>query len=92
MRRLLSGLAALALAAAFVVPPAVLAQETKTPETRAKASSAKSTPKVGKDQKLCRYRFPDGEQRSWVCQKEQPCCAWDAIKYVKCGSTITNCL
>lgn len=90
MRRLLSGLAALALTAAFVVPPAVLAQDAKAPP--AKSSKAQSTPKIAKDQKLCRYRFPDGERRTWVCQKEQPCCAWDAIKYVKCGSTITNCL
>jgi invasion protein IalB len=90
MKRLLSGLAALAITAALVASPAVLAQDTKAPP--AKSAKAKSTPKVGKDQKLCRYRFPDGEQRSWVCQKEQPCCAWDAIKYVKCGSTITNCL
>ncbi len=89
MIRLLAGVAGLVLAASLIVPPGVIAQEAKAP---AKASKAASTPKAGKDQKVCRYRFPDGEQRSWVCQKEQPCCAWDAIKYVKCGSTITNCL
>ena len=47
--------------------------------------------KVGKDEKLCNYRFPSGERRRWVCKKVEPCCAWDAINYVKCGSTITGC-
>jgi hypothetical protein len=57
-----------------------------------KSKSAAELPKVGKDEKLCQYRFPSGEKRSWVCKKEQPCCAWDLISYVKCGSTITGCL
>ena len=55
--------------------------------------TAKSTaPKAGKDEKVCNYRFPSGERRQWVCKKVEPCCAWDAINYVKCGSTITGCL
>ena len=60
----------------------------------AKAPAPKAGPvlKAAKDEKVCSYRFPDGEKRSWVCKKVEPCCAWDAIKYVKCGSTITNCL
>lgn len=54
---------------------------------------AKSTTlKAGKDEKVCNYRFPSGERRQWVCKKVEPCCAWDAISYVKCGSTITGCL
>lgn len=48
--------------------------------------------KAGKGEKVCRYTFPTGEKRAWVCKKEEPCCAWDLIKYVKCGSTITKCL
>lgn len=48
--------------------------------------------KAGKGEKVCRYKFPTGEKRAWVCKKEEPCCAWDAISYVKCGSTITGCL
>jgi len=80
-------LASLVLATAILVPP-VAAQNTSAP----KAKSAASAPKVGKDQKVCRHRFPDGKQTTWVCQKEQPCCAWDEIRYVKCGSTITRCL
>lgn len=55
-------------------------------------TAEKSSPKAGKGQKVCRYKFPGGERRTWVCKKEEPCCAWDAIKYVKCGSTITGCL
>lgn len=48
--------------------------------------------KAGPGEKVCRYKFPDGEKRAWVCKKAEPCCAWDAISYVKCGSTITGCL
>jgi hypothetical protein len=57
------------------------------------SKGAKSAPlKAGKDEKVCNYRFPSGERRQWVCKKVEPCCAWDAINYVKCGSTITGCL
>mgnify|MGYP001194563853 FL=1 len=55
-----------------------------------KAVAAKSQAAPG--MKTCNYKFPDGERRTWACRKEEPCCAWDAIKYVKCGSTVTNCL
>lgn len=51
-----------------------------------------AAPKAGPGEKVCRYKFPTGEKRAWVCKKEEPCCAWDAITYVKCGSTITGCL
>ena len=53
---------------------------------------AAAKPKAEPGMKTCNYKFPDGERRTWSCRKEEPCCAWDAIKYVKCGSTITNCL
>ena len=78
-------LASLALAASLLVPPVAVAQ-TAAPKAKA------STPKVGKDQKVCRHKFPDGKLTTWVCDKQQPCCAWDEIRYVKCGSTITKCL
>lgn len=81
-------LASLALAAALIGGPAAIAQDAKAPAAK-KAAPAQ---KVGKDQKVCRHRFPDGKSTTWVCQKEQPCCAWDEIRYVKCGSTITRCL
>jgi len=74
---LAAGATALALA-----PTAPLAQQAKKP----------AAVKAGKDEKVCRYRFPSGESRTWVCKKEEPCCAWDAFNYVKCGSTITGCL
>jgi hypothetical protein len=74
---------AFALAA---TPSLLIAQDTKSKTVKVAA------PKVGKGEKLCSYRFPSGEKRSWVCKKEEPCCAWDAISYVKCGSTITGCL
>jgi hypothetical protein len=64
-------------------PAGAWAQSSTKPEAAVKA---------GKGEKVCRYKFPTGEKRAWVCKKEEPCCAWDAIKYVKCGSTITGCL
>jgi hypothetical protein len=79
MLALLFGLGAFALTA-----PPVIAQDA--------AVKKSAEPKAGPGQKVCRYRFPTGERRTWVCKKEEPCCAWDAIKYVKCGSTITGCL
>jgi hypothetical protein len=66
--------------------PPVAAQETKVPARKALPV------KIGKDEKVCQYKFPSGEVRTWTCKKEEPCCAWDAISYVKCGSTITGCL
>ena len=82
-------IAAIALACAVFLPVAVLAQDAgKAPAAKATAPA----PKVGKSQKVCRHKFPDGKPVTWVCEKEQPCCAWDEIRYVKCGSTITRCL
>ena len=87
MTRLLATLAlAASLAVALIAPPLALAQDAKP------TAKAASTPKAGKNQKVCRHKFPDGKLTTWVCDKEQPCCAWDEIRYVKCGSTITKCL
>lgn len=72
----------------LLTPMLASAQDTKAPATKA----ASALPKVGKDQKVCKYKFPGGETRVWTCKKEEPCCAWDAISYVKCGSTVTGCL
>lgn len=83
---LLSFAAGLALA-----PVAPSAQEAKSKAPAQKAAAAPAV-KAGKGEKVCRYRFQSGESRTWVCKKEEPCCAWDAISYVKCGSTITGCL
>ncbi len=81
--------AALTLGASLLAMPVAIAQDAKAPAAKA---AAPATPKAGKDQKVCRHRFPDGKSTTWVCQKDQPCCAWDEIRYVKCGSTITRCL
>ena len=83
-------LAVLALAlSTALAPSALMAQATsKAPAQKAAAQKLK----VGKDEKVCSYRFSSGELRKWVCKKELPCCAWDAISYVKCGSTFTGCL
>ena len=78
---------ALALgAASFTLAPVdVLAQQT--------APKKAQSVKVGKDEKVCRVKLKySGEVRTWVCKKQDPCCVWHEINYVKCGNTITGCL
>jgi len=49
--------------------------------------------KPGKGEKVCKVKMQySGETKTWVCKKEEPCCVWHEINYVKCGSTITGCL
>jgi hypothetical protein len=84
--RLIASMFAVALLA--FAPGALQAQDSKASPTKAAVAAIKA----GKGEKVCTYKFPGGEKRSWVCKKEEPCCAWDAISYVKCGSTITGCL
>ncbi len=60
--------------------------------TMAQSKSKDPVVKAGKGEKVCRHTHPTGQKRVWVCKKEEPCCAWDLINYVKCGSTITKCL
>lgn len=49
--------------------------------------------KAGKGQRVCRVKLKySGEIRTWVCKKEEPCCVWHEINYVKCGSTTFGCL
>ena len=79
----LSALLAIAIGAAALAfaPTATFAQQ--------KATSVKAA----KGEKVCRVKMkPSGETKSWVCKKEEPCCVWHEINYVKCGSTITGCL
>ena len=84
-------LTALALTAALALAPtAVTAQSAQSKAPPAQKASA--AVKAGKGEKVCRYRFSSGELKTWVCKKEEPCCAWDLFSYVKCGSTITGCL
>jgi hypothetical protein len=81
-----AGLAvALGVATLALAPPQPMAQQ--TPAKKAQ------TVKAGKDEKVCRVKLQyTGETRTWVCRKEEPCCVWHEINYVKCGSTITGCL
>ena len=88
MSRLFAVSLAALLCASLCSTGPLMAQDAAKPAAKAAAPAAK----VGAGKKVCNYKFPDGEKRSWVCDKEQPCCAWDLIKYVKCGSTVTNCL
>jgi hypothetical protein len=77
---LVVGLGAIALA-----PPAARSQNASA--TKAAAVRA------GKGEKVCRVKLKySGEVKTWVCRKEEPCCVWHEINYVKCGSTITGCL
>jgi hypothetical protein len=88
MRRPFTAIASLALSLAFTLP--AIAQQV-TPN-KAAAAAAPSTPKAGAGEKVCRHKFPDGTPKAWVCKAAEPCCAWDEIKYVKCGSTVFKCL
>ncbi len=68
-------------AGALVLTPA-------TPEAQ-----PSKTVKAGKGEKVCRVKLQySGQVRTWVCQKDQPCCVWHEINYVKCGSTTFGCL
>lgn len=80
----------LVVSVAIAAAPVILPSGLSAQEKQVKKASPKL--KVGKNEKVCNYRFPDGERRSWVCDKAVPCCAWDAIKYVKCGTTFSGCL
>jgi hypothetical protein len=59
----------------------------------AQSSSKKTTVKAGKGEKVCRVKLKySGETRTWICKREQPCCVWHEINYVKCGTTWSGCL
>jgi hypothetical protein len=80
------GLGALTLGAAglSLFPAASFAQQ---------APAKAATVKAGKGEKVCRVKLKySGEVRTWVCQKDQPCCVWHEINYVKCGTPWTGCL
>jgi hypothetical protein len=60
---------------------------------QAPAAKTSAAVKAGKGEKVCRVKLQyTGQIKTWVCKKEEPCCVWHEINYVKCGSTITGCL
>ncbi len=62
-------------------------------EARSKSGWPKPTRSVKPGEKMCRYKFSDGERTVWICDKNVPCCEWEAIgNYVKCGTTFSGCL
>jgi hypothetical protein len=77
-------MAAVTCALVLTAPASLVAQD---PKSTAKTAAVN----VGKDEKLCRQKFADGEIKTWVCKKDAACCSWDDAKYVRCG-TITGCL
>jgi hypothetical protein len=92
MRRILSVAAAVAMAASFVMPVSAQQAAPKKEAAPKAAAQSKAAPKAGPGEKVCRHKFPDGTPNAWVCKSAEPCCAWDEIKYVKCGSTVFACL
>jgi hypothetical protein len=80
-------LAAVALVSLTLAPMTADAQQSTS-----KPAAAAALPKAGPGEKVCRHKFPDGTPQAWVCKSAEPCCAWDEIKYVKCGSTTFKCL
>ena len=87
--RVVSALVAAAVLAAFVPSAVVMAAEGEVRSTKSWPNPSRA---AGKDEKVCKYQFPGGEKTVWVCDKTVPCCAWDAISYVKCGTTFSGCL
>lgn len=84
-------LAAGALVAMTLSAPVVYAAADG--EARSKSGWPKPTRSLKSNEKLCKYKFSDGERTVWICDKAVPCCEWEAIgNYVKCGTTITGCL
>ena len=77
---------AVAVSMLALAPIGASAQQTKAPAAKT------ALPKAGPGEKVCQHKFPDGTPNAWVCKKEEPCCAWDEIKYVKCGSVTFKCL
>jgi len=76
----------LAAGALALAPAGSLAQQ---PASKKAAAAVKA----GKGEKVCRIKMKySGETKTFVCKKEEPCCAWHEINYVKCGSTVTGCL
>ena len=76
----------LGLAALFAMPEGPAAQERPAAKRAAPVTA-------GKGQRVCRVRLKyTGEVKTWVCKREEPCCVWHEINYVKCGSTIFGCL
>ena len=88
MTRILISTLASTLAFALVAFAPLTASAQQSPAKKA----ATALPKAGPGEKVCRHKFPDGTPQAWVCKNEEPCCAWDEIKYVKCGSTVFKCL
>jgi hypothetical protein len=78
----------LAISSIALAPVSAFAQQSQPKKAAAVAPAVKAGP----GEKVCRHKFPDGTPQAWVCKKEEPCCAWDEIKYVKCGSTVFKCL
>lgn len=78
------------LAMALCAPVAFAAADG---EARSKSGWPNPTRSVKPGEKVCKYKFSDGERTVWICDKAVPCCEWEAIgNYVKCGTTITGCL
>jgi len=83
-------LSLVALAAALGLGALALGPLAPLPSQAAEKAAAV---KAGKGEKVCRIKMKySGEIKTFVCKKDEPCCAWHEINYVKCGSTITGCL
>ena len=81
---------ALAVSMTFAALPVSHAAEG---EVRSKSGWPKPARTLKPGEKLCKFKFSNGERTVWICEKAQPCCEWEALNnYVKCGSTVTGCL
>jgi len=82
---------AIVFASSLALPSLATAQDAAKAGAKS-AGPVQTKVKAGKGEKVCRHKFPDGTPKVWVCKSDDPCCAWDEIRYVKCGSPTFRCL
>jgi hypothetical protein len=61
-------------------------------EAKGSAMATEAASKLGKNQKLCRSRKPDGSVKTWTCGISQPCCVNHTFNLYTCGSQLLQCL
>jgi len=51
-----------------------------------------ASPRLAKNQKVCRSKRPDGSIKTWTCGADQPCCVNHTFNLYTCGSQLLKCL
>jgi hypothetical protein len=51
-----------------------------------------ASPRLAKNQKVCRSKRPNGSIKTWTCGADQPCCVNHTFNLYTCGSQLLKCL